>query len=100
MMILYPFANPVYFYVLYFIIVSLDIIKSWISMIDENGWVAREQILGAEARSKVKKYIGDIKMSLSSSKCTAHTSQLQFNLSGPVRVPNSISSLRQPPDLI
>ncbi|KAJ2960663.1 hypothetical protein NQZ79_g4028 [Umbelopsis isabellina] len=32
---------------------SLDIIKSWVSQIDENGWVAREQILGAEARSKV-----------------------------------------------
>ncbi|CAO3659074.1 unnamed protein product [Umbelopsis vinacea] len=32
---------------------SLEIIKSWVSLIDENGWVAREQILGAEARSKV-----------------------------------------------
>ncbi|KAI7907127.1 glycoside hydrolase [Cokeromyces recurvatus] len=32
---------------------SLDIIKHWTSMIDENGWVAREQILGEEARSKV-----------------------------------------------
>ncbi|ORZ15868.1 glycoside hydrolase [Absidia repens] len=32
---------------------SLDIIKSWVSSIDENGWVAREQILGDEARSKV-----------------------------------------------
>jgi mannosyl-oligosaccharide glucosidase len=33
--------------------ISLEIIKSWVSLIDENGWVAREQILGAEARSKV-----------------------------------------------
>ncbi|CDH50432.1 glycoside hydrolase family 63 protein [Lichtheimia corymbifera JMRC:FSU:9682] len=32
---------------------SLDIIKHWISLIDENGWVGREQILGDEARSKV-----------------------------------------------
>ncbi|KAI8637550.1 glycoside hydrolase [Parasitella parasitica] len=32
---------------------SLDIIKHWTAMIDENGWVAREQILGEEARSKV-----------------------------------------------
>ncbi|KAL0141009.1 mannosyl-oligosaccharide glucosidase CWH41/GLS1 [Mucor lusitanicus] len=32
---------------------SLDIIKHWTNMIDENGWVAREQILGEEARSKV-----------------------------------------------
>lgn len=27
--------------------------KSWIELIDDNGWVAREQILGDEARSKV-----------------------------------------------
>jgi mannosyl-oligosaccharide glucosidase len=32
---------------------SMDIISSWASLIDENGWVAREQILGEEARSKV-----------------------------------------------
>ncbi|KAF7724424.1 Processing alpha glucosidase I [Apophysomyces ossiformis] len=32
---------------------SLDIIKSWVSLIDENGWIAREQILGEEARSRV-----------------------------------------------
>lgn len=32
---------------------SLDILKSWIGLIDEDGWVAREQILGEEARSKV-----------------------------------------------
>ena len=34
---------------------SLDIIKSWIDLIDDNGWVAREQILGEEARSKVSR---------------------------------------------
>jgi mannosyl-oligosaccharide glucosidase len=33
---------------------SLEILKSWINLIDENGWVAREQILGDEARSKVR----------------------------------------------
>ncbi|CAG8462998.1 7789_t:CDS:10 [Acaulospora morrowiae] len=32
---------------------SLEIIKNWVSLIDDNGWVAREQILGEEARSKV-----------------------------------------------
>lgn len=32
---------------------SLEILKDWIDLIDENGWVAREQILGDEARSKV-----------------------------------------------
>ncbi|RIB03101.1 Glycoside Hydrolase Family 63 protein [Gigaspora rosea] len=32
---------------------SLDIIKHWTSLIDNDGWVAREQILGEEARSKV-----------------------------------------------
>lgn len=31
---------------------SLEILKDWISLIDEDGWVAREQILGDEARSK------------------------------------------------
>ncbi|GAA5893545.1 mannosyl-oligosaccharide glucosidase [Sporobolomyces salmoneus] len=34
---------------------SLEIIKSWINLVDEDGWVAREQILGEEARSKVPK---------------------------------------------
>ncbi|CAG8509008.1 11650_t:CDS:10 [Diversispora eburnea] len=32
---------------------SLEIIKSWISLIDDDGWVGREQILGEEARNKV-----------------------------------------------
>lgn len=32
---------------------SLEILKDWIDLIDENGWIAREQILGDEARSKV-----------------------------------------------
>ncbi|KAI8828821.1 glycoside hydrolase [Chytriomyces cf. hyalinus JEL632] len=32
---------------------SLEIISSWSSKIDANGWVAREQILGAESESKV-----------------------------------------------
>ncbi|KAJ1720256.1 Processing alpha glucosidase I, partial [Coemansia erecta] len=32
---------------------SLDIIRSWIGTMDANGWIAREQILGEEARSKV-----------------------------------------------
>ncbi|KAL0947197.1 hypothetical protein HGRIS_013317 [Hohenbuehelia grisea] len=34
---------------------SLEILKDWIGLIDDDGWVAREQILGEEARSKVPK---------------------------------------------
>ncbi|KAJ9603376.1 Processing alpha glucosidase I [Cladophialophora chaetospira] len=33
--------------------VTIDIVKSWFNLIDQEGWIAREQILGAEARSKV-----------------------------------------------
>ncbi|KDN51723.1 hypothetical protein RSAG8_00271, partial [Rhizoctonia solani AG-8 WAC10335] len=32
---------------------SLEILKSWVELIDQDGWVGREQILGEEARSKV-----------------------------------------------
>lgn len=32
---------------------ALEIIKSWFNLMDENGWIGREQILGPEARSKV-----------------------------------------------
>ena len=32
---------------------SLDIVRSWFNLMDEDGWIAREQILGQEARSKV-----------------------------------------------
>lgn len=32
---------------------TLDIIRSWFDLIDEDGWIAREQVLGPEARSKV-----------------------------------------------
>ncbi|KAL6450198.1 CWH41 Mannosyl-oligosaccharide glucosidase [Candida maltosa Xu316] len=31
----------------------LDIVKSWFNLIDEDGWIAREQILGSESRSRV-----------------------------------------------
>lgn len=33
--------------------VALELLKSWIDLVDEDGWVAREQILGEEARSRV-----------------------------------------------
>lgn len=33
---------------------SLEILKDWVDLIDDDGWVAREQILGEEARSKVR----------------------------------------------
>ncbi|KAF7560978.1 hypothetical protein G7046_g3168 [Stylonectria norvegica] len=32
---------------------TLEIVKSWFNTMDEDGWIAREQILGPEARSKV-----------------------------------------------
>ena len=32
---------------------TLDIVRSWFRLMDEDGWIGREQILGAEARSKV-----------------------------------------------
>lgn len=32
---------------------SLDILQHWMNLLNDDGWVAREQILGAEARSKV-----------------------------------------------
>ena len=32
---------------------ALDIFSSWLDLMDEEGWIAREQILGPEVRSKV-----------------------------------------------
>ena len=32
---------------------ALEILTSWFDLMDENGWIARKQILGPEARSKV-----------------------------------------------
>ena len=32
---------------------ALDILSSWLDLMDEDGWIAREQIIGPEARSKV-----------------------------------------------
>ncbi|KAI9711273.1 MAG: Processing alpha glucosidase I [Bogoriella megaspora] len=32
---------------------TLEIIKSWFNLMDEDGWIGREQILGPEARTKV-----------------------------------------------
>ena len=32
---------------------TLDIVRSWFKLMDEDGWIGREQILGNEARSKV-----------------------------------------------
>lgn len=32
---------------------ALEIVSSWFDLMDKNGWIAREQILGLEARSKV-----------------------------------------------
>ncbi|BGP41883.1 Processing alpha glucosidase I [Rhodotorula kratochvilovae] len=32
---------------------SLEIFRSWMQLADEDGWIAREQILGEEARSRV-----------------------------------------------
>ena len=43
---------------------SLEILKDWIGLIDEDGWVAREQILGEEARSKVSSVLSPISVQL------------------------------------
>lgn len=32
---------------------ALDIVSSWFNLMDDTGWIAREQILGPEARTKV-----------------------------------------------
>lgn len=32
---------------------TLEIVRSWFNLMDEDGWIGREQILGQEARSKV-----------------------------------------------
>jgi mannosyl-oligosaccharide glucosidase len=32
---------------------ALEVVKSWFNLMDEDGWIGREQILGDEARSKV-----------------------------------------------
>jgi len=32
---------------------ALEILQSWFALMDQDGWIAREQILGPEARSKV-----------------------------------------------
>lgn len=32
---------------------AMEVVKSWFNLIDDDGWIGREQILGAEARSKV-----------------------------------------------
>ncbi|KAB2569227.1 putative mannosyl-oligosaccharide glucosidase, partial [Lasiodiplodia theobromae] len=32
---------------------AMEIVRSWLSLMDHDGWIAREQILGPEARSKV-----------------------------------------------
>ncbi|KAJ9617992.1 Processing alpha glucosidase I [Knufia peltigerae] len=32
---------------------TMEIVKSWFNLMDQDGWIAREQILGPEARSKV-----------------------------------------------
>ena len=32
---------------------ALEVVRSWFRLVDEEGWIAREQILGEESRSKV-----------------------------------------------
>ena len=48
--------NVCFFHSFCFILLTrsrLDIVKSWFNLMDEDGWIGREQILGPEARSKV-----------------------------------------------
>ncbi|KAK3359220.1 glycoside hydrolase family 63 protein [Lasiosphaeria hispida] len=32
---------------------AMEVVKSWFNLMDDDGWIGREQILGSEARSKV-----------------------------------------------
>ncbi|KAH7125376.1 glycoside hydrolase [Dendryphion nanum] len=32
---------------------AMEVVRSWLALMDDDGWIAREQILGAESRSKV-----------------------------------------------
>lgn len=36
---------------------GLEILKDWVNLVDEDGWVGREQILGEEARSRVSSFL-------------------------------------------
>lgn len=56
---------------------SLEILKDWIDLIDEDGWVGREQILGEEARSRV------------SASVVALISRPDVSPTGATRIPNS-----------
>ena len=38
---------------------ALEVVSSWFDLMDENGWIAREQILGLEARSKIPPEFSD-----------------------------------------
>jgi mannosyl-oligosaccharide glucosidase len=55
---------------------SLEILADWIALIDEDGWVAREQILGEESRSKVsithRKVTDQMRFRASSGHSTRH----------------------------
>lgn len=64
---------------------SLEIFKSWLNLADEDGWIGREQILGDEARSRVRNFA---RLSLTGRTLTAVCA-------GPGRVPSSIPLLRQ-----
>jgi mannosyl-oligosaccharide glucosidase len=34
--------------------ITVEVLKSWTNLMDKDGWIGREQILGDEARSKVR----------------------------------------------
>jgi mannosyl-oligosaccharide glucosidase len=68
---------------------SLEILKDWINLVDEDGWVAREQILGEEAHSKAC-YVSYLIVG----RFTKH------QLSGPTTIPDTGSQLCQPPNVI
>ena len=60
---------------------SLEILKDWVNLVDEDGWVGREQILGEEARSRV---------SISTMILVPHP---DVHLAGTKRVPNPSPNL-------
>jgi mannosyl-oligosaccharide glucosidase len=77
---------------------SLEILKSWIDLIDEDGWVGREQILGEEARSKVRLSSCSSRRDESILPLTLRSLSSLFFYSGPLRVSSPVPDLRQPPD--
>ena len=62
---------------------SEEVIMSWLNMVNLEGWIPREQILGDEARSKVEFFLNNVKIcdyvQLRSSCCSSFTSSIALS---------------------